>query len=701
MFSPTSPKKSNPNDSLKNASTSLGTSGLPDHAGSAYWAIEITSTDTVIETADGHRLPGVPIEDARKLNALRSEEEEEEHERDGVLSPPVGAKEQRRALSPGLRDTAKNKLQKAGEHLDITEERVEGEGNTNIEKAPALTNPLFPPLPVYGPPTFLRRLQSMVFRVCSGILSLCFLFVVVMGTIFRSLPYALMSLVSFLRGRDPNATRPFYEIEKDRAEKRKEEIKAWKVRRRDSQSGGDQDGERGLMNKEITGGKDNLVCDIRYYTRRVGLDAEEFEVETEDGFLITMQHIYDPDDPPYYPSENIGEKNDRGKSANGKRRKYPVLLMHGLLQSSGAFCVNDEDSLAFFLCKAGYDVWLGNNRCGFKPKHTILHYSDPRMWAWNIRQMGIIDLPALIDHVLSITHFPKLGLICHSQGTTQTFVALAKQQRPDIGAKISVFCALAPAVYAGPLIDKFYFKFMKIISPSMFRMVFGIHAFIPFMMLMHATMPAKVYGALGYRVFWFLFGWSDVRWDKGLRDRFFQFAPVFVSAEAMRWWLGRECFAKHKCILTTKSEEEGEDQAEEDMKKQEKQKKQKKKKSEDSGKELSPSPPTNGGPWYDERCPPMAFWVAGNDDLVDGRRLIRRFEMGKEPDVNLIHAKVIEEYEHLDVIWAVDAPQQVFKELVDVLWKCVDEDAKREVIIPRGIGESGIELRSSIRVLYI
>src|SRR5271155_3847729 len=141
-------------------------------------------------------------------------------------------------------------------------------------------------------------------------------------------------------------------------------------------------------------------------------------------------------------------------------------LMHGLLQSAGAYCTNDDDSLAFFLCKSGYDVWLGNNRCGFEPRHTLLQYHDPRMWAWNIRQMGVMDLPALISRVLSETGFAKLGLVCHSQGTTETFVALAKEQRPDLGDKISVFCALAPAVYAGPLIGKMYFKFMRIISPE-------------------------------------------------------------------------------------------------------------------------------------------------------------------------------------------------------------------------------------------
>lgn len=236
---------------------------------------------------------------------------------------------------------------------------------------------------------------------------------------------------------------------------------------------------------------------------------------------------------------------------------------------------------------SGYDVFLGENRCGFNPRHTVFKYSDPRMWSWNIRQMGIFDLPAFINPILTLSGFPKLALIAHSQGTTQTFVALAKQQRPELGEQISVFCALAPAVYAGPLINKFYFKIMRLLSPGAFRVAFGIHAFIPFMMSMHSLVPARLYGALGYRVFWFLFGWSDTRWDRGLRNRFFRFAPVYVSSETMWWWLGRECFAKHKCILSTRTGLGGE---EEDQ-----------------------------GSWFDGRFPPLAMWVAGADELVDGR----------------------------------------------------------------------------------
>ena len=126
--------------------------------------------------------------------------------------------------------------------------------------------------------------------------------------------------------------------------------------------------------------------------------------------------------------------------------------------------------------------------------------------------------------------------------------ALAKGQRPDLGNKISVFCALAPAVYAGPLVGKMYFKFMRIISPGMFRMMFGIHAFIPFMNTMHSWLPGRLYGALGYRVFSFLFSWTDSRWSVN----FGASTPFFSNANSEVYSgirvSGTECSNSLRCM---------------------------------------------------------------------------------------------------------------------------------------------------------
>jgi len=79
------------------------------------------------------------------------------------------------------------------------------------------------------------------------------------------------------------------------------------------------------------------------------------------------------------------------------------------MQGSGTFCVNDESSLAFYLCKAGYDVWLGNNRGYFKPEHTTLKPSDSKFWNWNLRDMAMQDLPAMVGFVCKQTGHNKVS----------------------------------------------------------------------------------------------------------------------------------------------------------------------------------------------------------------------------------------------------------------------------------------------------
>lgn len=536
------------------------------------------------------------------------------------------------------------------------------------------TSVLFPPLPFWEPPSTSSKFIYTAYRISAFFLSLAFLAVIVLGALFTSIPTACSRQLCKWTGQDPDMSRPFYKEELRRKRKRKEEENDWRLMRRRH---GFSTVQKNIRPFSPEGEPDPIVCDLSYYARRVGLDVEKFDVETEDGFIINLYHVYDPLD---NPARGAAAKSEKSKP------KFPVLLIHGLLQSAGAYCVNDDDSLAFYLCKAGFDVWLGNNRCGFAPKHATLRYDDPRLWCWNIRHMGVMDLYALTTRVLGLTGFEKTGLVCHSQGTTQALVALAKEQRPELGEKLTVFCALAPAAYAGPLIEKMYFKFMHVISPAVFRLMFGIHAFIPFMMTMHEFLHPRVYGWLGYKVFSFLFNWTDERWDRGLRDRMFQFAPVYVSAESMRWWLGREGFSKHRCILSTKEVVRAEEKAEKEMDgirhNDGEMVQGMERRSFARAVEACRRKPRGATAWYDHRVPPFALWVAGNDDLVDGQKLLRRFERGREPFVRVVHSKVIPDFAHLDVIWAMDAVDRVFKEVKEVLWKTCN--VRDECRVPDG-----------------
>lgn len=215
-------------------------------------------------------------------------------------------------------------------------------------------------------------------------MSCCFLLAIVTGAFFTTVP----TWVRRKFARDPDAGRPGVEEERRRAEVRGAEVKEWEARRKQVPT--EREGvELGLDESERlkleAGGEDELKNDIRYYANRVGLEAEELRVETEDGFILELWHIWDPEDPPAYPHETLGEKRaveeedeeeegdeqedvldfkhlpkprmplenqpTRRKPGKPGRRRYPVLLMHGLLQSAGAFCVNDSDSLAFYLTR--------------------------------------------------------------------------------------------------------------------------------------------------------------------------------------------------------------------------------------------------------------------------------------------------------------------------------------------------------------
>lgn len=328
----------------------------------------ITPLDPVIVTANGGRLPAVPVEEALKLNELKSEVD---RTISGTSSPSGITGGENASLDTDLRSDKQHTS--FSDSLDqISPQSQSPEASLHNAVPRPRTNPLFPPLPLYGPPSFLRHLQCYSFRISSFFLSLTFLGTIVVGSIVTLLPSLLRQTAMRLTFRNPDAQRIFHKEEEKRRKERKDAARAWKKlkgRQRNISKSADADDEEMIHDNKYEpteGGKDPLICDVGYYARRVGLDVEEFKVQTEDGFIINLWHVYNPlEDTPAPPSrrsargpETFALNLDRSGYADGHRgsfkrgkRKYPVLLIHGLLQSSGAYCCNDDDSLAFFLCK--------------------------------------------------------------------------------------------------------------------------------------------------------------------------------------------------------------------------------------------------------------------------------------------------------------------------------------------------------------
>ena len=75
--------------------------------------------------------------------------------------------------------------------------------------------------------------------------------------------------------------------------------------------------------------------------------------------------------------------------------------MHGLLDSSDTFIINEENkALAFVLANRGYDVWLGNNRGNKHGRnHLNISVNDKAFWDFTFEDMAIYDIPAAFAYI--------------------------------------------------------------------------------------------------------------------------------------------------------------------------------------------------------------------------------------------------------------------------------------------------------------
>ncbi|KAI8450600.1 triacylglycerol lipase [Phakopsora pachyrhizi] len=429
-----------------------------------------------------------------------------------------------------------------------------------------------------------RRFRLYILQLISFIISNSFLVVIVMyGLIRRSISYLVIGSVVSPTKRLLN--RPIDSKQSD------SQIRQW--------------------DDPIRWSKEKVLKDHRYYAREAGYEIVDQEVETSDGYMLRVWKVVLP----HRPDQT---------TSNSRLGGYPVLIQHGLFQSAGSFITSEERSLAFWLAEhGGYQVYLGNNRGLFNMGHRKYERGDPRFWDFNIKELALYDLPALVDHVLKDSGHSSLAFIGHSQGNATMFCSLAKGMIPSIGSKISCFIALAPAVYSGPLTQGFPFGLLKSMRWRSWRRVFGILQFLPIMSWCVEWLPSSVFGFLGYQMFAFLFNWTDRNWLLRRKTKMFRFTPSPVSSASIFWWTGFQGFSTKGCVLDPKVET-----------------------------------------WWDERFPPLALYSGGRDKLVLTEPLLKRIEMN-EKTVKLIRHYKLKDGEHCDHFWHVDAVELCFKLMIE------------------------------------
>ncbi|CAF4907982.1 unnamed protein product [Pieris macdunnoughi] len=160
-----------------------------------------------------------------------------------------------------------------------------------------------------------------------------------------------------------------------------------------------------------------------YFSIQYGHPAEEYHVITEDGYILGIFHL------PGY-------------------RGLPLLLMHGIMDSSDSWIIRGNNSLGISLANLGYDVWLGNCRGNlYSRRHVYLDADNDASAYWNFsfHEHGLYDLPAIIDFVLSRTGTNKLNAIGFSQGNTIFYVMASL--RPQYNDRVNLLISLAPIAF--------------------------------------------------------------------------------------------------------------------------------------------------------------------------------------------------------------------------------------------------------------
>ena len=157
---------------------------------------------------------------------------------------------------------------------------------------------------------------------------------------------------------------------------------------------------------------------------------EEYSVVTSDGYVLTVNRI-------------------PGRLGEQITKKPVVFMQHALDCDASEWVLNSPDKApAFNLAEAGFDVWMGNNRGSrLSMKHIKYDPSKkddkPLFWNFDFEDMGVKDLPSMIDFVLEKTGQSQLGYVGHSEGTTQLFIGMSMM--PEyFREKLNLFVALAP-----------------------------------------------------------------------------------------------------------------------------------------------------------------------------------------------------------------------------------------------------------------
>ncbi|CAH0555554.1 unnamed protein product [Brassicogethes aeneus] len=174
-------------------------------------------------------------------------------------------------------------------------------------------------------------------------------------------------------------------------------------------------------------------------------------ITTKDGYHLSLFHVYD-------------------NTANDVASRQPVLIQHGLGANALEFTIeiNDMISMAYYLVKNGFNVWVGNARGSlFSQSHNYLRISDRKFWNFSFHEMGVIDVPSMLESIYEKTSKQnKIIYIGHSMGTN--LLGVYASSLKDHAKKF-----LKRAVLISPVILMKHTKVKLLKVPQLFEFIFA------------------------------------------------------------------------------------------------------------------------------------------------------------------------------------------------------------------------------------
>ncbi|KAK2820194.1 hypothetical protein Q5P01_023153 [Channa striata] len=351
--------------------------------------------------------------------------------------------------------------------------------------------------------------------------------------------------------------------------------------------------------------------------RRWGYPAEEHEVVTEDGYILSVNRI------------------PRGLRPSAAPRPV-VFLQHGLLAAGSNWITNPPNSsLGYVLADAGYDVWIGNSRGNtWSRKHRTLRPDQDDFWTFSYDEMALKDLPAVVNYILKLTGQEQIYYIGHSQGTTIAFIAFSRL--PELASKIKLFIGLAPVAtvaFANSPMTK-----LSVLKDFIIWDLFGKRDFLPQNYIIkwfaeHVCGKEPLSKLCG-NIFFVLCGFDEMNLNMTRTPVYTTHCPAGTSVQNIVHWSQ----AVH------------------------------------SGKLMAFDFGVNGNmKHYNQSTPPLyrvhdmkvptALFSGGQDTLADPKDVA--VLLTQVP--NLVSHQHIEHWEHLDFIWGLDAPEQMFPSILKLM----------------------------------